>query len=293
MAELDKKLGEDFRITHYGADVMESFFNVDWRFGLTGEYVDDGKISWNIKPLLDDIKKAKDLVLPDPNKNDILALICDDRKRHPEIWQLALIPSPLETFFNLRQMESAFYDFYDDPEVCLKFIERMAEYEAQLVRGLKNCDVDCLYIAGDICSAKGSIMSHEHLIRFCFEPMRSIIDEAKRLGLPILFHTDGMIMDVLPLIIDYGFDGVNPLQPHLNNIREFKEKFGTKLILYGGLDNCFIIPDGSESEVRAHVRETFEVLGKDGGLIASSHDIPDYVPLKNIDAMVDELRKCI
>jgi len=86
MAELDKKLGEDFRIAHYGADVIESFFDVDWRFGLTGEYVDDEKTSWNIKPLLDDVKKAKDLVLPDPYKNDIFVLICDDRIRHPEIW---------------------------------------------------------------------------------------------------------------------------------------------------------------------------------------------------------------
>ena len=100
-------------------------------------------------------------------------------------------------------------------------------------------------------------------------------------------------MNILDLFVQYGIDGINPLQPHLNDISSFKRNYGDKLLLYGGLDNCFKIPEGNTNGVRKHVKETFEILGKDGGLIASSHDIPKYVPLENVDVMVETLKGCV
>ena len=63
--------------------------------------------------------------------------------------------------------------------------------------------------------------------------------------------------------------------------------------LWGGIDNCFTIPNGTVEEVRQHIRENFRLLGKNGRYIASSHDIPEQVPMENIEAMVDELKRCV
>jgi uroporphyrinogen decarboxylase len=138
------------------------------------------------------------------------------------------------------------------------------------------------------------MMSPAMLRRFCFEPIRKLINRAHELGLPVLYHTDGHVMNILPLIVEYGFDGINPLQASAGNDPEiFARDYADRLIVYGGLDNCVIIPNGTAAQVRAHVRHLFETLGRHGGLIASSHDIPFHVPMENLEAMVDEIKRCV
>ncbi|MGC8844015.1 MAG: uroporphyrinogen decarboxylase family protein, partial [bacterium] len=61
---------------------------------------------------------------------------------------------------------------------------------------------------------------------------------------------------------------------------------------YGGLDNSNIIPNGSVEDVKRHIYEVFEVLGKEGKLIFSTHDIPGHCPIENIDAMVSAIKSC-
>jgi len=138
------------------------------------------------------------------------------------------------------------------------------------------------------------MMSQGYLRRFCFEPIKNIIKRAHERGLTVFFHTDGHVMNILPLFVEYGIDGINPYQANANNDLEFfRDNYKEKLMLYGGIDNCFTIPDGTPEEVRAHIRRLFKIVGAGGGFIASSHDIPSKTPMENLDAMVDEIKKCI
>jgi uroporphyrinogen decarboxylase len=131
------------------------------------------------------------------------------------------------------------------------------------------------------------------LRRFCFEPLHKLVKRAHQRGLKVFFHTDGHVMNILPLFVEFGIDGINPFQVSAGNSFEtLRDEYGGKLMLYGGIDNCFIIPDGTVEDVRAHIRHLFETLGQTGGLIASSHDIPSHVPLENLDAMVEAIKAC-
>lgn len=293
MKKLDEKYGENFRVNHYGVDVIESFFQAEWFPELKREFIMDETTSWQVKPLKESILEAEKLNMPDAEDERIYQLLKSDRKKYPDKAIFALITTPLDILLSLRLFEGMFLDFYDYPEEVEKFLYRAGNILAGMSRKACALDIDVLYVAGDICSAQGPLMSRDLLVRFGFEPIKGIVDEAKKAGVPVFYHTDGAVMDILDLFIQYGFDGINPLQPHLNDIGIFKKCYGDKLLLYGGLDNCFKIPDGSVEDVINHVEETFEILGKDGGLIASSHDIPKYVPLENVDAMVDTIKGCV
>ena len=108
-----------------------------------------------------------------------------------------------------------------------------------------------------------------------------------------MFHSDGAVLDLIDLLDKFGVDAINPLQPNVVNTREFKNKFNNKMAVYGGLDNCFIIPEGSPEQIRQHVLETFDILGRpDGSLIFSTHDIPYETPRENIDALVSAIKEC-
>ena len=294
MAALDAKFGSDFRINHYGADVHETFIAYDWNCGLHARYETDGKTHWQTAPALDDMAKVRALKFPEiaGAEDAVYNMVAADRKRLPGAAIFVQIPSPLDCFFNLRIMENAMIDFYECEDECKHYIDAAGRRLAEIVRGLKGRDIDLLYLAGDICSSRGPMMSEAMLRRYCFDPMAEALEEARKLGLKTFYHTDGALKDILPLLVEYRFAGVNPLQPTINDSAAFKRQYGSDLMLYGGIDNCFAIPDSDPAGVRRHIRGQYEALGADGGLIFSSHDIPDYVPLENIDAMVDEIKKC-
>jgi uroporphyrinogen-III decarboxylase len=153
-------------------------------------------------------------------------------------------------------------------------------------------DIDVLYLAADICSRDGAMVSPEQLREFNFDYLVEVIDIAHEAGKKVFYHSDGRILPILDLYVEYGIDGCNPLEPRYNDSQEFVERFGDKLILYGGGDNCGIIPDGTVEQVREHVRNQFDVFGKDGHFIYSTHDIPGCCPQENLDAMVETIKEC-
>ncbi|MCL1953059.1 MAG: hypothetical protein FWF60_09565 [Oscillospiraceae bacterium] len=279
MAALDRELSGNFRVSHYGADVIETFPNL-------GFFPGRGRAAG--------VEALAGAAWPDADDPKCYAGIRADRAKYPDKALFALMITPLEVLFNKVGMEQLFYDFADDGELVDDLLERISRVLLQAVDHIAGCDVDVLYLAGDICASRGELMSSDMLRRYCFGPVRRLIERAHERGLKVFFHTDGHVMNILPLFVEYGLDGINPLQYSVNNSCEvFAAQYGDQLMLYGGLDNCFILPDGTPAQVRAHVRHLFETCGKHGRLIASSHDIPFYAPMENLEAMVDEIKRCV
>ena len=67
-----------------------------------------------------------------------------------------------------------------------------------------------------------------------------------------------------------------------------KEKFGGRIVLWGGLDVQEILPYGTPQEVEAEVKRIIEVFSPGGGYVFSpAHVIQPDVPLENIFTMFD------
>ncbi|MCL2160038.1 MAG: hypothetical protein FWH48_11585 [Oscillospiraceae bacterium] len=296
MSALDKKLGENFRVAHYGADVIETFPGLPFfsEFAANAEYFDDGKTVWTKKHAISSVTELECAAYFDPNNPDFYACIKNDRTKYPDKALFALMVTPLEILFGNIGMEQLFYDIADYDDIIEYVCEKISRVQMQAVEHIVNSGVDVLYLAGDICSTKGALMSHKDLRRFCFDPIKKVVDRAHEFGVKVFFHTDGHVMDILPLFVEYGLDGINPLQASAkNDVELFAKEYGDKLMVYGGIDNCFIIPDGTEEDIRNHIDHLFKTLGKNGRYIASSHDIPSKAPLRNIDVMVEAIKNCI
>jgi len=296
MAELDQKYGENFRVSYYGADVIETFPNLPFfaEFDENAISIDDGKTTWTQKYPVENVTLLKNADYFDPHNTELYQYIKNDRAKYPDKALFALMITPLEVLFNHVGMEQLFYDMADYDDIMELVCQKISEIQLSAVDHIIDCDVDAIYLAGDICSTKGELMSEESLRRFCFEPVKKLVDRAHERGVKVFFHTDGYVMNILPLFVEYGIDGINPLQYGANNsIELFAEEYGSKLMLYGGMDNCFIIPDATACDVKNHIEYLFKTLGKNGRFIASSHDIPSKVPLENIDMMVKTIKSCV
>ena len=294
MAELDKKFGENFRVNHYGADVIETFPNVPFFNAYSGKTVCEVNGKREAHYAISSVKALANTVYPDLTARECYVDIRADRARYPDKALFVMMITPFEILFHQLGMEQFFLDIVDHDDILDNVLERISEAWLTTIDPIADCDVDVLYLAGDICSTRGEFMSAEMLRRFCFDPIRKLIVRAHERGLKVFYHTDGYIMNILPLFVEYGFDGINPLQLSANNCYEtFATQYGDRLMLYGGIDNCVIIPDGTPDDVRNHIRHLFNTVGKNGRLIASSHDIPAYVPMENVEAMVDEIKQCV
>ena len=294
MGEFDALFGEDFRVSHYGVDVIEVFPAFNWFPELAARmrHESNGEMSRLVVPAVTEAAELRDAPMPDVRAEVVCAPVRAVRAQHPDKALFGLVLHPLEVLTGLFGMEGFYCALADDPDAIEEAVWRMGEALGEGVDALCG-DMDVLYLAGDICSTRGSLLSAAMLARFCFEPLKAAIDAAHRHGVKVFFHTDGKVDEVLPLMVAAGIDGVNPLQASCNDAAAFARDYGERLMVYGALDNLFIIPDGSLQDIRDHVRRQFETLGAHGGYIASSHDIPYSITVERVNTLVDALKGCV
>ena len=107
-------------------------------------------------------------------------------------------------------------------------------------------------------------------------------------GVPILFHSDGNIYEMLPDLLSLGITALNPIEPYGMDILEIKRNFGDHLTLVGNLDVGAALSLGTPDDVRVEAKNLIDAVGRDGGLVlASSHSITRNVHPENFLAMVE------
>lgn len=108
-------------------------------------------------------------------------------------------------------------------------------------------------------------------------------------------HCCGAILPLLPTMIEAGFDIINPVQINAKDMdpEMLKREFGHQVTFWGGgIDTQRILPNATPEEVREHVLQECEILGKNGGFVFNAiHNIQANAPIQNVVAMIETLRE--
>jgi uroporphyrinogen decarboxylase len=122
--------------------------------------------------------------------------------------------------------------------------------------------------------------------------MRKYGEAAAAKGLPLIYHCDGTMWDVLPDVVECGFSAIQPVEPKAMDIVEVKRQYGKHLCLIGNIDLGGCLTMGKPADVEAEVRRRIRELGPGGGyMVGSSNSVTNYVPLENFRAMVEATLK--
>ena len=104
----------------------------------------------------------------------------------------------------------------------------------------------------------------------------------------LFFHGCGAVSELIPHLIDLGFDIVNPVQVSAAgmNTKRLKKEFGQDIVFWGGgVDSQQILPFGTPDQVRDEVKRRMDDLAPGGGFVfANIHNIQAFVPPENIVA---------
>lgn len=182
-----------------------------------------------------------------------------------------------------------------EPDYVTELYELATEWALRNIRALLpeiRDYVDVVWTAGDDWGTQQSLMASPQIYRELFLPYRRRVNDACHALAPdakVFLHSCGAIYDLIDLIVESGFDILNPVQwsAGSHSYREWKDKARGRITLWGGgVNSQTTLMHGTAAEVQAEAREVAQYLGQDGGFIfCNIHNLLAEVPAEKIIAL--------
>ena len=181
---------------------------------------------------------------------------------------------------------------FENPELIKALNDKIGELVLSMFEYFAQNDVvDVIWFTDDIAFSNALLMSPQVLHEYFFPWLKRIGDLAKAANKPFMYHSDGVLWDVLEDIIACGVDALHPIEPKAMEIAEVKQRYGDRLCLLGHVD-VDLLSRGTAEQVRQQVKHNIEAAGYNGGyMVGSGNSIPDYVNYDNYLAMMDAARE--
>ncbi len=198
-----------------------------------------------------------------------------------------------ERAWSIRGMTQLLIDMAQQPEFVEELLDRILyEWNLPIIEQQLALEVDGFYFADDWGTKTGLMFSPGMWRRFIKPRLAVMYQRCREAGVVVGQHSDGAVEALFPDLIEIGLQVFNPLSPSLMEPGTIKEKYGDRLTFYGGVDVERTLPLGSPDEVREEIRARAAVMGRGGGyILQSSHTILEDVPMENILAYIEEVRR--
>ena len=197
-----------------------------------------------------------------------------------ELWQ---------RMFFLRGYENLLVDLLEDRPEVYTLRDMVVEWNLQRIhRWLETKVVDAILIRDDW-GTQTALMVRPAIWRKVFKPAyQRIVDAIHDGGAFAGLHTDGNTREIIPDLVEIGWDEVNP-QVHLMNLEELGRLYAGRICFRPNLDHQRILTYGTPEEVRTHVGQVFNALARPNGGFVGSGQIHLDMPQANIETMLDAL----
>lgn len=199
-----------------------------------------------------------------------------------------------EPAWYLRGLENMLMDFLTDEEMAAACMDKMCRIQCEIARRAARCGVDMVVFGDDVGSQRSLMMSREVWRRWVKPATAATIAAAKAENPDVIamYHSDGVIDEIIPELIEIGVEVLNPVQPECMDPVKVKELYGDRLPFLGTVGTQTVMPFGTPDRVRDTVRRMIETVGRGGGLtIAPTHMLEPEVPWENIEAFLSAVKE--
>jgi uroporphyrinogen decarboxylase len=199
--------------------------------------------------------------------------------------------------FTLTWMLMGFENFginlMTNPRLVTKVIEKVAQIQ---LRGLSQIiqvpNVAAVWAVDDIAFRSGPIVSPRAYREFLFPWYEEFGRLCAENGLYFIFHTDGLVWDLIEDLIAVGVNALHPIDPTCMNIEEVKERVGDRICIIGNISNE-LLEDGTPEEVAELTKNRLRRIVPGGGYcLGAGNSVPDWARIENYRAMIETCLKC-
>jgi len=199
----------------------------------------------------------------------------------------------------IRRMDNFMMDLYLKPDNVERLLDALMERHLETLG--KVCETlgdvaDIIRFGDDLGAMNGPFMDPE-LYRQFFKPRhKQLCDFAKQNSkMHTFLHSCGSIYQLIPDLIEAGFDILNPMQTQCTDMQpeKLKNEFGKEVTFWGGgIETVGTLNSGTTEQVRTEVLNRLEILTKGGGYVFNTvHNIMPDVPPENIVAMYEAVNE--
>jgi len=194
--------------------------------------------------------------------------------------------------WEMMGFESFSMALFENEDLIKNLNDRLGELVLSMFEYFAQSEVvDAIWYSDDIAYTNSLMVSPQVLDKYFFPWLKRIGDLAKRFNKPLIYHTDGILYDVMDRIIDCGVDAIHPIEPKAMHIADVKKRYGNNLCLIGNID-VDLLSRGTTDEIRNNVYKNVEEAGYGGGYcVGSGNSIPEYVKLENYITMIEAVKE--
>jgi len=184
----------------------------------------------------------------------------------------------------------------EDPEWVMDMYEVDTNLIISLVQILldEGIEADGGFFYDDLGYKNGLLFSPKHY-REQLKPFhKKLCDFFHERGLPIILHSCGNVKELIPDLIEAGWDCLQPLEAKAGlDVRELKPLYGDRLAFMGNIDvRKMAEAENNPDIIEEEIRTKFEVAKRNGGYIYySDHSVPDNVSFKSYCITMEFVRK--
>lgn len=196
-------------------------------------------------------------------------------------------------------LDSFFMALASEPKFADRFMEKLTElYIEASIDYLDQVGpyLDVIVYWDDVCGQNGWLIRPDLYTRMIKPKQRRLVEALKkRSDAKLFYHGCGAVYDLIPHLIEIGFDIINPVQVSARGMStgRLKKSYGREIVFWGGgVDTQHVLPFGRPAEVVQEVRQRIDDLAPGGGFVfAAVHNIQANVPPENIVALFDTARE--
>jgi uroporphyrinogen decarboxylase len=248
--------------------------------------------SWPIDAPIDcPIKSRRDLAnyrAPDPTlPGRTTSLETFWQTQHDELAMTTGVPGPFSTGWNLMGYERMCYAIYDEPQMLTDIFRISNEFSREAARRSVAAGCHAVWISDDLGDSTHGFVKLEHFRKLYLPYLAELAEYIDGLGVPVLLHSCGRIMDYLPDLAETKIASIHPLQRTAGmDLGWVKAHYGRRFSIIGNIDSSRTLPFGTPADVAAEVRSAIDIAAPGGGyVLASDHSLHDGIPVENIREM--------
>jgi hypothetical protein len=172
---------------------------------------------------------------------------------------------------------------YEQPELIHDILQTIGETAFRVLERVSAAvQVDVLSVHEDMAGKAGPLVGPKQVLEFIKPYYRRIWDMLQERGARIFEQdSDGDMNPVIDAFLEAGVNCMYPMEPAANmDIVEIRQKYGTRLAFYGGIDKHVI--RRTKEEIVQELEYKIPPMVKSGGcVLALDHRIPNGTPLEN------------